>query len=452
MSGWMHEWRLLTRSRMAVAALLLMLALSSLAVIAGMREVERQRETIARVTKLQHDEIAARAARQKPGGDAGYAAYYTFHPTWSPPSSASFLALGLRDTSPYLLRVRALSLQAQLHEGETLNPELALAGRLDFAFVLVYLAPLLLIALLYDLLSSERAAGRLRTLMAMPGGDHRLWLRRAALRSGLLFLCLVVPMAIGAWVSGTSAAVVVAVLLATLVYLLFWAGLALWVAAAAGSSAAKAIVLVGCWTVLVLVLPTLAHGVISRAVPVHQGAELMLAQRQLVHGAWDQPRDETMNRFFVLHPEWRATAPLPEAFHWKWYFAFQQLGDEGVAAQAGAYRHGLLERQRWTERAGWLLPSVAVQNLLHGVAGTDLVAQLDYQDAIARFHRRLRTFYYPYLFNDTAFGPEDFARQPVYEPAPPQPASPGGSLPAVILAAIAVAAGGRMTKRSAASA
>src|SRR2546427_12680783 len=105
--------------------------------------------------------------------------------------------------------------------------------------------------------------------------------------------------------------------------------------------------LMGCWAVLTLVLPTLANAALSRAIPVSQGVELMLAQRQTVHGAWDLPREQTMERFFRSHPEWRDTAALPAGFHWKWYYAFQQLGDESVASQFAAYRAGLQARQAW---------------------------------------------------------------------------------------------------------
>ena len=168
-----HEWRLLSRSRLAVAGLALLLALSALAVVLGTREIERERRTIARLTTLHQEDLAAQARKVVRGADAGSAAYYTFHHTWDPPSGAAFLAIGLRDASPYVLRVRALALQAQLHEGESFNPELALAGRFDFVFVLVYLAPLFLIALLYDLVTGERQAGRLTTLLSLPGAGRR---------------------------------------------------------------------------------------------------------------------------------------------------------------------------------------------------------------------------------------------------------------------------------------
>ncbi|MGJ7498524.1 DUF3526 domain-containing protein [Variovorax sp. RT4R15] len=449
MSWLAHEWRLLARSRLALTALALLLVLSTLAVLSGTREVARQRQTIARLAGLQQQDLAAQARNYTRGGDPGSAAYYTFHSTWDAPSPTAFLALGLRDAAPYVLRVRALALQAQLHEGESFNPELALAGRFDFAFVLVYLAPLFLIALLYDLVSGERRAGRLGTLRAMPGGGRRLWLRRAGLRTALVFGGLVLPVLAGALASGTTMAALAAALLVTAAYLAVWSGLALIVATRSGSSAANATALMGCWAVLTLVAPTIANAVLARAVPVQQGVELMLAQRQTVHGAWDLPPAATMDKFFRTHPEWQHTAPLPSGFHWKWYYAFQQLGDESVASQVAAYRRGLLARQRWTARLGWLLPGVGVQSALHRQADTDLQAQLAYQDRIADFHARLRAFYYPYLFNDDRFGAQDFAAQPRFISPARSMETPGGQLLGLVLMAalalpLGAAAAGRV--------
>lgn len=448
MNSIVHEVRLLWRSPVSVVALAVLLLLSSLAVVLGLREVAAQHATLSRLAALQAQDLQAQARTRLGRQDAGTVAYYTFHGTWDAPSSAAFVALGLRDAAPGVLRVRALALQAQLHEGETFNPELVLAGRFDYAFVLVYLAPLFLIALLHDVVSGERRAGRLLTLMALPGGGARLWIRRAGLRAALVFLALVLPVLVGAVVGGMPEAAVATVLLATAACVVFWGGLSLAIGGMRGSAAAHATALMGAWAVLTLLLPTLANAALSRAVPVRQGVELMLAQRQAVHGAWDVPPADTMARFFRTHPEWRGTAPLPEGFHWKWYFAFQQLGDEHVADRVAAYRAGLETRQRWTERLGWLLPGVGVQAALHRQAGTDLTAQLAYQDAVASYHAQLRRFFYPYLFNDVRFGETDFAAQPRFTPPPAATTMPWASLAGLgLIAAVAAGFGARAACR-----
>lgn len=409
-----HELRLLLRARLASAALVLLALLGAAAVAAGLTEVRHQRDVIERIQPQQARDVAAISQWVSKIEDPGSAAYYTFHPTWDAPSTLAFAALGMRDVSPYILRVRALGLEAQLYDGENFNPELALPGRFDFAFVLVYLAPLFVIALFHDLVSSEREAGRYVVLRALPGG-RRIWLRRALLRFTLVYVAVALPFAAGAVISGAGLWASLAILALIAAYLAFWAVLAALAGRFGWSSAANAAALAACWLVLTLVLPTLAHVVINRAYPVGQGVELTLAQREAVNGAWDIPREATMERFFANHPEWRDTAPLPPEFHWKWYFAFHQVGDERVAKKVRAYREGLKARDAAARTVGWILPPVGAQALLTRLADTDLSAQLAYQDRIRAYHTRLRNFYYRYLFNDIPFRAPDFDQAPKFD-------------------------------------
>jgi len=89
---------------------------------------------------------------------------------------------------------------------------------------------------------------------------------------------------------------------------------------------------------------------------------------------------------FAHHPEWTRQAPLEAGGRWTWYFAFHQVSDENVADQFLAYQQGLLARQQWTARLGWLLSAATVETMLHRVAETDLQAQLAYQARITDFH------------------------------------------------------------------
>jgi ABC-2 type transport system permease protein len=122
-----------------------------------------------------------------------------------------------------------------------------------------------------------------------------------------------------------------------------------------------------------------------------------------------------MQAFFKVHPEWKDTKPVEGGFHWKWYYAFQHLGDLAAAPQAKAYRAGLEQRDGWTARTGVFLPAVAVQTLLHRWANTDLRAGLAYQDRIRAYHERLRRFYYPYLFDEVPFREGDFEKTPKWD-------------------------------------
>jgi ABC-2 type transport system permease protein len=411
MSIWAHELRLFLRQSLALGLLLLIFALSAASVWGGVAEIAHQRNVITRIMPQQAADEAAVAARVSKDSDPGNAAYYTLYATWDAPSPLAFAALGQRDIAPYVLRVRALALEGQIYESENYNAQMALPGRFDWAFVLTYLAPLFLIALLHDLSSSEAEAGRHTLLGVMARSRNALWVRRIIIRAGLLFTALVAPFAVGGLVSGSGAAGLAVIALAG-AYLLFWTLACLVVSRLQLSSLANAASLAAVWLLVTLVLPGLALLTINSAIPVRQGVELTLAQREAVHAAWDKPKDATMRAFFRHYPEWRETAPVEGGFHWKWYYAFQHLGDLSVAEQVRAYRAGLMARDTWTRRIGYVLPSVGVQVAVHRLARTDLEAQLSYQDRIRKYHERLRRFYYPYVFDDRVFSAEDFAKAP----------------------------------------
>ncbi|WP_033923449.1 DUF3526 domain-containing protein [Sphingomonas sp. 37zxx] len=430
------ELRLILRSKLAAASLALLFALSALAIWSGIANVRRADATIARVEAAQQQDFAQVAATYgKPDGEPGYAAYYTFLLTSDHPGPLAFAAIGQRDVQPNVLRIRALGLQSQLYESETINAELALPGAFDFAFVAIYLAPLVAIALAHDLVSGEREAGRLRLLLSIPGRAGAVWRRRAGLRYALVLAALLLPLVAALLALGSPLLGGLGMIAVASVYLAFWFALCLILGARINASATSAAALVGCWIALTLLLPTLANAAIARAVPVAKGIDLTLAQRELVHHGWDTPKAETFNAFLATHPQFRGKEAFAGRFHWKWYYAIHQAADQAVAPQVAEYRASLAAREAWTQRVGYVLPGVAAQVMLHRLADTDLTAQLGYQNSIAAFHARLRNFYYPYLFDARPFTRADFDRLPVYQPREDTASWPAGSMLALLLAA-----------------
>ena len=175
-----REWRLLAGP--ARLGLVVLAVLASVAVALGLADAAATRTDVARVRALEARETQSIAAFAK--GDAGEFGYYRNFPVWRAPGDLAFLAPTRGDAVPAVMRIRILALEGQINDNEAANPELLLTGRFDFAFVTLYLAPLLLIALLHDLWSGEREAGRLAALDSLPRARHRLWSPRVVLRAG----------------------------------------------------------------------------------------------------------------------------------------------------------------------------------------------------------------------------------------------------------------------------
>lgn len=408
------------RDRAVWACWLGVLCLSVLAVSSGLLEVRHQRATI---TRLVQADQADRAAALKSQKDWGGAAYHSFHFTFDPPSDFAFAALGRRDDTAWKHRVRMLALEGQIHERDAGHPVLALIGRFDFAFLAAFVLPLVLMVLLHDLRASERVAGRHDLLVATAAHPARLWHSRAGLRAGGVWLCAALPLLVGAGLSGCGVPTILAACALLLVYVLFWTGVCAAVAAWQHTAEVILAALLALWILLAVIVPAAGRMAIDRAVPVPSGADIILTQREAVNDAWDLPKAVTMTAFVERHPQWAAYAAVERPFEWKWYYAFQQVGDQKTQALSEAYTAGRRERDRL---AGWLAvsaPPVLLERSLQALAGTDLRASLAYEARVRAFHASLREFYYPKLFRGERFEPVVLESLPRFAAEPS--ASPG---------------------------
>ncbi|MEO1336233.1 MAG: DUF3526 domain-containing protein, partial [Myxococcota bacterium] len=94
----------------------------------------------------------------------------------------------------------------------------------------------------------------------------------------------------------------------------------------------------------------------------------------------------------------RRLAKISKPFEWKWYFAFQQVGDQTAQTLSEQYRRGRCQRDHW---AGWLSllsPPTHLARTLQMLARTDVEGSLAYERSVRAFHANLRAFFYPLLF------------------------------------------------------
>jgi len=408
-----YEWLHFKASRGLVLLTGLLLLVGMYSICYGTTEIERQRQHLAELPHLAAHNVTELQAKFPGPADAGEIGYY--HTTFAVhhPSAWAGLALGQRDVNPYYLKLRLLGLQGQLYATENVNPTKVLTGNFDLAFVVVYLVPLLLIALGFNILSSEREQGILPLLLAQPLSATQLVAAKLTFRLGLGlglvgllsavgFIWARVPLdgRVGWWLALVG------------LYCAFWLGVVLLVTAWQRSSSFNAVALLGAWLVLLVLVPSLLNGYVTAAQPLPQGLALTMQQREAIHGGWDRPKAETMTRFFTDYPQYRDTAAIKERFVWRWYYAFQYLGDKSAAPLAAAYAQGLRQRHELAGRLAWLSPAVVLQSSLTALAGTDLPAHLAFQQSATRYHDTLRAFYYPFLFKKIPFTHADYAREP----------------------------------------
>ena len=409
------ECVLLLRSRLVLWSLLGVFAASALSLWLGWSTIAAQHARVEAALSLQQAAHAqARSVLAQTPGDAGAVAYATYHVVADRPGPLAWLAIGDRSLRPVVQRVRMLGLEAQIHDGEAHNPELAAAGVFDFAFVVVFMLPLLCIGLTHDLASADREQGRGTLLASLVAAPRRFWMRRIGVRYIAACIAVLLPLVLFAVAMGAWRAELALVLLAVLAYAAVWTGACAWISLRwrARASSANAMRMLALWTIAVLVLPAFVGAAVALRAPMPQAGEIALIHRKAVNDAWDLPKSATFDAFFRSHPEWRDTPPVLTRFHWKWYYAFHHVADRRVEGMVEDAERAMRARSDATDAIGIGLPPVAMQRLLDGLADNGVESQLAHRRAVRKFHDRLRQYVYPYVFEERPFGADDFAGMP----------------------------------------
>lgn len=348
--------------------------------------------------------------------EAGNVGYYVFHHVYRHPDAWSFIALGNYLVTPYVQRIRLLGLQGQMYDGESHHPEYVMLGAFDYAFWLVFFLPLVYIALLHDLKASEFQAQRMTFLGSAIANPIGFWAKRIILRWLLVFLTFTFPILVAACVLELPIQGLMSVLIVTLLYSIFWVFVCTTISLRKHeqNASSNAIVLASIWLMICIVLPNLSQLWLHHRYPVQDGSQIALQHRQLVHNAWDLPKNATLDPFYKLYPEWQHTPPVTGRFHWKWYYAFQHMADVYLSNQVKQREQSLHQRDIVTARLSQFLPSLWVQRTLEETAESNIQHLLTHRKQIEAYHTQLRHSLYPYLFEDNPMSTKDFQALPKF--------------------------------------
>jgi len=414
MDSLFRELRFALRDRVVLFGMIAVALLATYSLVNGLKESAAEQATIERVNKLVSEDRKYYLAKQS---TAGGAAYYAFHFTYDEPSPLAFVSRGVRDELPWKHRIRMLALEGQIYETDSGNPELSRIGKLDFSFVAAFLLPLISILFLYDLRAVEIRNKRWAFLSATNGNGNSLLRHRAMLRSALLFIAMITPFLVTAIFKGADAGNTLLVIAAIAINVIFWCLISLFVINRIESGPTTAAILLGCWFIVSVVIPVGGKLFVEQVITVPKGGEILLTQREAVNDAWDLPKEATMTPFLKRHPEWSNTEKVTRPFKWKWYYAFQQVGDQTVEPMSKQLRDGISRRDSAMGLVSLASPPLLTKRLLTRAADTDIASFQRYDNCVRNFHSTLREFHYPMLFGDKEFSVEQHMQDlPMYTP------------------------------------
>lgn len=301
---------------------------------------------------------------------------------------------------------------------EVANPLNLLAGRFDLAFAVVFLYPLLILALSYNLLSAEREQGTLALVLSQPVRLSTVVLGKLVARFGLVLALGAALTAVAALVAGVpltapdAAWRLVLWAAAVVLYGAFWFTLAVMVGALGRGSAANAVILASAWLLLVVVVPALVNALAVTLHPVPSRALLVEAMREASNGA-TQRGAQLLARYYQDHPELRPPGEDPDLNDFTTrYFTIEREVEAQVAPVLDRYDQRLRAQQTLVSRLRFLSPAIATQEALNEVAGTGPARQRAFLAQAWSFAEAKKAYFMPRVFRRERLSASDFDALP----------------------------------------
>jgi len=393
---------------------------------AGISESQRdETERIASLTKLlgriERGEAKApdapyrdpRNAIYVGRGQGGTVAYL-------PDTFLAATAVGMSDLYPPCFKVSAGSQDSFLFTDEIANPSHLLCGSFDLAFVIVYLYPLLLLALSYNVLSGERERGTLALTAASSAPLMTVLAGKLIVRVGVLIAVAIVSVCSSLLASGdrfsTSGDLLALALLSLiiLIYGIFWVSLALLINSLRRDSAFNAVALVMLWVLQLLVGPAAMNAIAQLQHPAPARSEMVLAVRNAAIDT-ERDRDAAEARYREEHRNTIDNGAIDNRTQRT--LAITVAADVRADAVLANHEEQVQAQRRLSDRLAFLVPPALINDALAELAGNGHTRWDDLLNRIDKFHGQWRDFFVARASRNAPLTTADYHRFPHFNSA-----------------------------------
>ncbi|SFV11697.1 DUF3526 domain-containing protein [Pseudoduganella namucuonensis] len=385
------EWRAMLRNRVALAAGVLMLALTLAAILVSH---ERVRAVDAERERFQHsaDEQWQAQPDRHPHRMVHYGQY-----VFRPLGPLAFFDFGVDPYTGSTLFLEGHRQNSANFSDASQSSLMLRFGQLTPAFVLQTLAPLLIAFLAFGSVARERERGQLRLQLAQGAGAGKLLAGKAAAHAAVAMLLALPAFAALAAIAAAQPAVRAQALLMLAgyaLYLLVWAVVAVLASAALPRARDALLALVGCWIVTTILLPRVMPDLAERRHerPSRIETEAAIHARLAALGDSHNPddphfrafREKTLAAYGVARVE-----DLPVNYG-------GLVAGEGERLTSALFEEFMredFERQTaqvaFTHAAAALSPAIALRRLSTALADTNLDAHIRFLSEGERHRYRL---------------------------------------------------------------
>lgn len=338
-----------------------------------------------------------------------------------PFTSTAVFSIGQADVLPINAGITISTLQRTVAEKDGFeNPLSFLAGRFDLSFVVLYLLPLFVLALSFNLLSAERENGTLQLLLSNPLKLKNLLIAKVTAQFAIVFGVVSLVSLIGVWLASNSLADsfwsrTFLWLLLIFAYTLFWFALAIFINSFGFSSPTNAVVASALWLILVLIIPSLLNVAITAIYPVPPRSEIIAAVRNV---NLDMRKDGSrlLSEHYQDHPELMPKNEKPDLNDFGLAFVYvQREQKKRVAEVEDRFNEQLEKQQNLVKSVRFFSPSIITQEALNDIAGTGLERFASFRRQVKQHDKDWADYFVPKIFRLEKLNVADFEQIPRFQ-------------------------------------
>ena len=434
-----YDWLLLKSNRTLLLSFLLLLFFVGFALWNGAAHVRFQEQTAQAIQETEAANYSKifQDVKQIEQGQA-YKGVYWLDPTTPfaigyskgsrypilPNAPLSLVSFGQSDLMPYYHQVTMNKKQALYHGEEIENPSILYNGNFDLNFVIIFLLPLLIMALTYNIVSSEKEQGTLALLLSADTDFRRIVLDKYIFRFLLLNAAFISVVMVGLLIAGVNLAQTVGSLgylfLVTLLYTAFWFGLSFLVNSFGKNSGYNSVILVGSWLVFALLIPALLNVSATSFHPL-PSRMLQITKSRDVSDEVTKAGSKKLDQYYNDHPELVPKGKKVDYNDFALSYLQTQIEvDKAIQPIENQFTAQRQKQQQFISYYRFFSPAIFTQQALNSVAGTGQDRYTDFENQVNTFYTNFQEYFRQKVFRQEKMASSDFARIPSFEYRSPE--------------------------------
>ena len=328
----------------------------------------------------------------------------------------SHLAIGLYDLYPVIYTVNNLSKNSSAKNIE--NPLSLYIGNFDPCFVILYLYPIFIIILSFDLIAGEKEKGLLKILLTQSISLNTLIWGKILVRALIIFSTVILSFLISLIVSGVNifapdnlsrTFLLIAVII---IYGSFWFSLAIFVNSLKTKAVTNAMTLSIIWLVFLLIIPSLINLSANYIYPIPSRIHYVEA----ITEASEEARlkgSKILGQFMEDHPELSG-----KNIDTSKVSVVQAMRDEEILKKTkpinDVFNNQINNQKDFIDKLQFLSPAIITQEIIYDISGSGIDRLQGYSNQLNEFQKDWRKFFVTKIFNTKPLYASDYNNLPQF--------------------------------------